>query len=440
MPLGQDDSILGSPLVSIVASSPSKKQTNEKSQGFDGESKAFHEGIRTQRLSPACQIEFEQSNARFRLVDGGEEPQKWDYCKENDPRLTKDVLKPSKYDCRDCSKDVTEMSGNNMSKINRATTVDSDSTPEEQLISTMATGNYEKVGQMKEISTESAHIHLKRAFGSPHSGPQACSDFESTLVRSYGNPISPGPGWKPRVESVLGVIRIRWLSPKRKIKFLYFKVAFEFAQTCKNYNGDEQKGWEEFAKMKVALGLNLTKFVERPSQYSDIASTKAIKSCKIVEKTPHKVSIQPQKRAMLEKHPSPRYGTSSELKSLLEKNGWTSCVDSYSKGENRIRWYSPKLKIKFRSWKVAHEFQEICLKFNGDENQGWIEFANAKRALGLNPSQLTIRSPNHTSVQAVSVTRPEISTVAFESEQNKANDDECFICCTGGGKRKYYFT
>ena len=174
---------------------------------------------------------------------------------------------------------------------------------------------------------------------------------------------------------------------------------------------------------------NLTKFVERPRHYITCVNTKARRACKIV-KQPFPSTSQKDRRRE----------TFHQLRSLSEKDGRKSCKKIDSNGRDKVRWYSPKRKAKFGYFKEAHKFQDVCKNINCDENHGWMKFARAERAMEMVPAQLAIHRQNHISVQADRSAKgeiPEVTSKHDQADENKENDDECFICDEGGCEMEF---
>ena len=112
-----------------------------------------------------------------------------------------------------------------------------------------------------------------------------------------------------------------------------------------------------------------------------------------------------------------------ERENVLFSKGWTK-----AKCDNcdRCHWFTPQRKHGLRCLKSAEEYSDIIKKRNGSEDDSWIHYCQLiKEQHRQVPHNILVGLCLEKALQSQSV----------DSLSDNRNDDECFACEEGGGKK-----
>ncbi|KAL3784456.1 hypothetical protein ACHAW5_004016 [Stephanodiscus triporus] len=222
----------------------------------------------------------------------------------------------------------------------------------------------------------------------------------------------PGPGWRQKSEKKNGLIRSRWLSPSRGIKFTKWKAACKFEELRKTFGSDEVQAWGEYRK-----------------------ATAGAKTC-VVSAHFHDATQNDDRKAT-RKNGETTKGRQNSLK-CLPGPGWKRMKKSISgKANGKIisHLLSPNAEIKFVSFQAALKFEKVRKKYNFDDAQAWNEYMRVSAGVGDSRYMFAVkpRAINKSSVKEIQ----EISSIETSSADPSAVFQEGQRVCVVIGKASH---
>jgi hypothetical protein len=112
-----------------------------------------------------------------------------------------------------------------------------------------------------------------------------------------------------------------------------------------------------------------------------------------------------------------------ERENVLFSKGWTKVKCDIHK---RYHWFTPERKRGFRFLKSAEEYSGIIDSCNNSEDDSWIQYCQLMKEQHRKVCQ---------NVLLGLCSEKALQSQAVDSLPENGNDDECFACGDGGGKK-----